>query len=338
MAKVSVIMSVFNSEKYLKEAIDSILQQTFTNFEFIIINDSSHDSSVQIIEEYDDERIRLIHNDFNLGLTKSLNKAITLAKGKYIARMDADDISLPDRFKYQVEFLDSNPDVGMCGTWFENFPKREIIKPETNSNLLIVKLLQRNEFGHPTVMLRKETLDIHNLRYNETYETSQDYELWSRLNTVSKACNIPQVLLKYRVHENQITEKKKQKVEHYTGLIKKNLLSQLTSFSQEEGDFHLLLMNDSYFCTNEIVKKGKKWYKFLLKKNIEKEVFPQNEFKWFIKNRTIRLHQKYIYSNYINAENHSIKLLYKFVKTDLYMLPHFKLLALIRFLQKCIIA
>ena len=115
--KISVLMSVFNGERYLIKAIDSILNQTFKDFEFIIIDDGSMDSSNAIIRSFDDPRVRLIENEKNIGLTKSLKKGIDLCRGEYIARMDGDDISLPERLKKQVEFMDHNRGVGISGTW-----------------------------------------------------------------------------------------------------------------------------------------------------------------------------------------------------------------------------
>ena len=117
--KVSVIMSVYNGEKYLKEAINSILNQTFKDYEFIIVNDASTDKSIKILEEYakKDNRIGLIHNEKNIGLTRSLNKAIKSANGAYIARQDADDISLPPRLEEEVNFLDKHPTVGLVGSY-----------------------------------------------------------------------------------------------------------------------------------------------------------------------------------------------------------------------------
>ena len=120
-ATVTVLMPVYNGEMYLREAIDSILHQTFTDFEFLIINDGSTDNSETIILSYDDSRIRYEKNDSNLKLIATLNKGIELAKGKYIVRMDADDISIPDRIEKQVAFLEKNPDVGICGSWFTAF-------------------------------------------------------------------------------------------------------------------------------------------------------------------------------------------------------------------------
>src|SRR3989337_2996755 len=118
MSKVSVIMSVYNGERHLRESVDSILNQTFQDFEFIIINDGSKDQSKYILESYKDERIKLIHNK-NMGLTKSLNIGISIAKGKYIARQDADDISEPERLKTQYDFMEANPGLGLIGSQFE---------------------------------------------------------------------------------------------------------------------------------------------------------------------------------------------------------------------------
>ncbi|NHJ46179.1 MAG: glycosyltransferase family 2 protein, partial [Asgard group archaeon] len=114
--KVTVLMSVFNGEKYLREAIDSVLHQTFTDFEFLIINDGSTDNSVEIINSYDDERIHLVHNEQNIGLAASLNKGINLARGEYIARMDCDDINHQTRLEKQVKFMDKNPDIGLLSS------------------------------------------------------------------------------------------------------------------------------------------------------------------------------------------------------------------------------
>ena len=126
--KVTVLMPVYNGEKYLKEAITSILLQTFDDFEFLIINDGSSDASVDIIQSFRDPRIRLVHNDTNIGLIATLNKGLKLAHGKYVARMDQDDISLPRRLEKQTYFMDNNPDVGVCGTWIKLFMGLDYIK------------------------------------------------------------------------------------------------------------------------------------------------------------------------------------------------------------------
>ena len=154
---ISVLMSVFNSDKYLHEAIDSILKQTFTDFEFIIINDASTDSSVNIIKSYNDIRIVLIENETNIGLTNSLNKGIKRATGKYIARMDADDIALPFRFAEQFSFMELHAEIGICGTWVETFNEKGKIVvwdyPETHEKIICRQFFNVG-FAHPTVMFR----------------------------------------------------------------------------------------------------------------------------------------------------------------------------------------
>lgn len=181
--KVSVIMAVYNGEKHLNRAIKSILNQTYKNFEFIIIDDASTDKSLEIIRSFDkqDKRIKIIKNSCNLGLTKSLNKAIRIVKGDAIARFDVDDISLPKRLEKQVEFLQNNSEFAFCGSGV-------IVKQNVkDSRLKSFKLddirknlIQNNCFIHSTICIRKKTLEKFGL-YNEKYLYGQDYELWCRL-------------------------------------------------------------------------------------------------------------------------------------------------------------
>jgi hypothetical protein len=199
-------MAVFNSERYLRDSVESILGQTFTDFEFLIIDDGSTDSSVQIIQSYTDPRICLVHNSGNLGLAASLNKGLALALGEYIARMDADDISRPERLSRQVYFMDEHPLVGVCGSWVQFFPK-----PNNN----VWKLPERSEeircwqfhtvgVAHPSVMLRRQFFTQHGLMYDPLYRYAQDYELWGRAIRHMGFANIPEVLLDYRISPDQI--------------------------------------------------------------------------------------------------------------------------------------
>ncbi len=200
-ARITVIMSVYNGEKYLREAIDSILGQTFKDFEFLIIDDGSTDSSVEIIRSYTDPRIRLIQNGKNIGLTRSLNKGIKLARGEYIARMDADDISLPERIEKQIEYLDYHPDVGVLGTRFFEIDKngnvrREIYVPLSKRNIER-QLYTINCFCHSSVMMRRSCIEKVGL-YDETIKYAQDYELWLRMIDVCQLENHPELLHKWR--------------------------------------------------------------------------------------------------------------------------------------------
>lgn len=214
MPKISVIMSVYNCEKYLKYAVDSILNQTYKDFEFIIINDGSTDKSREILESYKDDRIKLFNNK-NKGLTKSLNEAIGYSKGEYIARIDADDIALPERFEKQVKFLDSNPEIVMCGTWADFINEdgeilREFRRPVTDRDIKR-EIVFHNPFIHPSVMMRKSVFDKIGL-YDESFRHAQDYELWTRIVTKFKTANIPEKLLRYRLLKEGITQSNNLKI------------------------------------------------------------------------------------------------------------------------------
>lgn len=218
--KVSVIMSVYNGEKYLREAVDSILAQTFTDFEFIIINDGSTDKTKEILSSYDDERIVVIDQQ-NVGLTKSLNRGIKMAKGEYIARMDADDISLPERLEKQVRFLDHNRDIVLVGTSpiciNENGKAIETGNVSTASDEIKKNLLNGNQFTHGSVMFRKSCIEAVGF-YREEFDVAQDYDLWLRISEVFGVGNIEEPLYKWRINPKSIAFVKKDKSEEAASL------------------------------------------------------------------------------------------------------------------------
>lgn len=204
--RVTVLMSVYNGEAYLRQAIDSILNQTYQDFEFLIVNDGSTDSSRDIILSYKDPRIRMIDNQHNMGLTKSLNRGLEKAKGKFIARMDADDISLPDRFSKQISFLEQHPEVGVLGTWLEsidiNGETASIWKMPVSHSLIVWTLQFNNYLMHPTVMMRRDLVKRAG-GYN-LIGPSQDYDLWCRLAKQTRMANLPEPLVRHRLHESSI--------------------------------------------------------------------------------------------------------------------------------------
>lgn len=203
---VTVLMPVFNAEKHLKEAIDSILNQDFTDFEFLIINDGSSDGSESIILSYDDSRIRYVKNETNLRLIATLNKGFDLARGKYIARMDADDISLPNRFTEQVKFMDGNPEVVVCGTWFQSMgDSNSVVKYPNDDTGIKFMALYQCPFCHPSVMLRTDALRDNQLKYSSEFPHAEDYEFWLRMSHVGKLTNLDQVLFQYRQHSESIS-------------------------------------------------------------------------------------------------------------------------------------
>jgi len=196
-------MAVYNGEKYLKEAIESILNQTFRDFEFIIVDDGSTDRTPEILKEYvrKDERIKIITNPQNIGLTKSLNRAIKLAKGEYIARMDADDIAAPKRLEKQIEFMKRNPEFGLVGTaYYEMNSKGNIVGEKyfpASDEEIRKNLIKYNPFFHSSVVIRKKVFDKVGL-YNENIPKAQDYDLWFRIAQNYKIANLPSLLMMRR--------------------------------------------------------------------------------------------------------------------------------------------
>ncbi len=205
---VSVILPAYNAGLYIAEAIGSILSQTYTQFELIIINDYSTDNTEAVIQSFTDHRIVYHKNPTNRGLIYNLNIGLSLAKGKYIIRMDADDISLPTRIEEQVSFMETNPTVGISGAWFQSFGSYNGVGHyEKSDNEIKLQTLFHCRFCHPTVIIRKQVIDSNNLQYSTQFPHAEDYELWARMAFITQFANLQKVLLKYRVHNNNITIK-----------------------------------------------------------------------------------------------------------------------------------
>jgi len=258
MPEVSVLMPVYNvREEYLKEAVESILNQTFTDFEFIILDDCSANDISGVIRAYNDERIKYFRNEQNLGIAKSRNKLMELAAGKYAALMDNDDISLPQRLEKQVAFLNSHPEISVVSSAYEMFPKTQIVvHPERVS---YIDLIKSCVVTHPSVMFRLADFRKFDLTYNSEYICSQDYELWSRAIRFLKIANLKDVLLRYRVSEGNITRQKMDLAAKEDEQIRQNMLDFLTSDvdMQEKiiGRKSLSLLQKLFSVRNEGQKK-----------------------------------------------------------------------------------
>ncbi|MFC0475736.1 glycosyltransferase family 2 protein [Robertmurraya beringensis] len=226
---VSIVMSVFNGEEYVQDAILSILNQTYTNFELIVINDCSTDNTKTIILSNNDSRITYIENNENLGLTKSLNKGLRFSNGKYIVRMDADDISLPTRIEKQVKFMENNDDVGVLATWAYYFGEKNGLINTIRDDFESIgsELIFGCPIVHPSVIIRKCLIERYNLYYDESIKKSQDYDLWSRCKSHFPIRILEEPLLLYRVHEDQITNKSKEQQKEITTNIQYRLLREL---------------------------------------------------------------------------------------------------------------
>lgn len=203
---LTVIMPVYNGEEYLRPAIDSVLAQTFTDFELIIMNDGSTDASREILETYHDKRIRLVHQK-NRGLVGTLNRAIGLAQGEYIARHDCDDVSRRDRFELQVQYLNEHQDVGLLGSSYRLLNDEEKVIgrfiPFLDDTTVRQDFLLHNPFGHGTVMFRRSTVDEIGLYAPLKY--TEDYEYWWRFAGASKVVNLPEPLYDWRVLQSSMS-------------------------------------------------------------------------------------------------------------------------------------
>lgn len=205
MPLISILLPVYNGELFLSETITSILNQTFTEFEFIIINDGSTDKTEEIILSYSDSRIVYVKNEQNVQLIATLNKGLRLCNGKYIARIDADDIALPNRLEEQLCFMEKNPEIGVCGSWVETIglEQNRIVQFHSDHDLIRMELLLHNYLHHPSVMIRNSILTNHKLQYPNCLH-AEDYAMWVQLAKHTKFHILPKVLLKYRMHENSI--------------------------------------------------------------------------------------------------------------------------------------
>lgn len=208
---VSVVMAVHNGLPYLREAVDSILAQTFRGFEFIIIEDGSTDGSIEVLEAYAaaDARVRLLPNPRNLGLTRSLNIGLRAARGRYVARMDADDVSLPDRLARQLAFLDGHPDFCVVGTAYDRIDEngRRFMRTEqcATANEYDWTLMFSPPLQHPTAMFRRSLVTDHGVLYDESLETTQDYDYWVRARAHGKGMVLAEPLVMYRTHGSAVS-------------------------------------------------------------------------------------------------------------------------------------
>ena len=275
--EISVLMAVCNEkEEFLKQALDSILKQTYTGFEFIIIDDGSSNHIQELLNRYNDPRIILIRNQTNLGLTKSLNIGLNVAKSKYIARLDSDDIAMPDRLKRQHEFLTRHRDIAAVGSWYIGINsvghKIKTGTPVFESHMIRWRLLFKNTFIHSSIMYKK-ILAQRIGGYDESFSSSQDYDLWSRLNLNWETVNIPERLIKLRIHENSISSKNKsEQLDNLKKISKRNIEKILdkkiskTAFVQLSSTYLKENLNNLFFDITALDRDFEKLLRIFLKK------------------------------------------------------------------------
>lgn len=282
-AKVSVIMPVYNGQRYVGAAIDSVLAQSFSDFELIVINDGSTDASEAIICSYTDPRVRYIRNENNVGLANVRNIGINLVEGDYIAWLDCDDVSHPDRLSKQVALLEKCPDIGVCGTWVKTlgFAEEQIWRYPTDPNFLRSRMLFDDPLATSSVMMRTECVRAKGLKFDLNYPPAEDYELWERISREWKVTNIPEVLTEYRIHNAQTSVIKADKQRQSVWAIQRRLISQLGIEPDEvERELHLDIgVGWKFVGTRERVLSSERWLLQLERANREQGVFPTEAFK-----------------------------------------------------------
>lgn len=280
--RVSCLLAVWNGEAYLADAIRSVLSQTFRDFELIVMDDGSTDRTANILHQFqrEDGRIR-VYNQPHAGLVATLNRGISLATGEYIARMDADDVSKPDRFAIQVEYLDRHQDIGICGSWIETFGNgvSEVVKYPNDDASIRCQLLFSSALAHPSTMLRRSMLLRHGLQYDEQAVNAEDYDLWVRASKSTRLANVPAVLLRYRVHLQQVGRRLAEKMEVSSQHVRLIQLARLDiSPTPEEAQLHQDLSRWRFESSAVFLCATRKWLGKLVGANASARVYPEAEF------------------------------------------------------------
>lgn len=291
--KISVLMPVLNDEKNLRDSIQSILTQTFNDFEFIIIDNGSTDRSKEIITSFQDSRIQLICNQKKMGLSASLNTGIKGSRGEYIARMDADDISLPTRLAKQISFMNSHLDIGICGTWIKLLGELNghIWKYHSKPQILRSELFFNNVFAHPTILMRRKWMLENQLFYDPASVKTEDYDLWVRCSQHFPMTNIKEVLLQYRVNSKQLKEHLTDEQQKYPNLVRIKQLNALgIQPTKDEVCLHQKICTNKIYGNNDLFYiVAKQWLDKIKKINKKALRYPEPFFSILIEKHLIKI-------------------------------------------------
>jgi len=286
---LTVFMPVYNGEKYLHEAIDSILNQSYRDFIFLIINDGSTDKSDEIIKSYKDKRIKYLVNNGNKGLPFTRNLGLGLSDTKYLAFQDCDDISLPRRLGAQVEYLEKHPNIGVLGGWMKIIgnKNRYVSRYFTSPNDIRANFIFFTSLAQPTAMINNELFKKYNLCYDQNFPIAEDYELWIRALKYFDFANLPKVLIKYRVHANSIS---KSGITNQSALIKAKLLNKLgINPNDEELLLHCASSKPAQYTMKDYLAKTEAWLIGLKTANLKTKVYNTQSLDKIISNRWLEI-------------------------------------------------
>lgn len=311
--ELSIIMPVFNSEKYIAETIRSLLAQSYQDFELIIINDGSEDNSADIISTFKDSRIRFFNNPTNKGIVYSRNKGLTEARGKYIAPFDADDLARKDKFEKQIQFLKKNPDFGMIGSWVLLIDKngkqlKKKWKLNAPPNRIPSILLFRNYFAQPAVVIRREAVPLHG--YVQGYDIGEDYIMWHEITEKFKTWNYPEYLIKCRIHPDSTMHREIHNMAAREKKIYKTIYKAFDfKLSEQQLDLLLIIKNNMSRISPDILQKTEDFLINILTRNKEIKKYDQHELMKVIYDRWLKM--------YLKAQPLSWKALQKFIFSPL---------------------
>jgi glycosyltransferase involved in cell wall biosynthesis len=285
MRNITILLPAYNAANYIKEAIESILNQSFSDFDLLIIDDASTDETSAVIKSYSDTRIKLEKNSKNLKLAGTLNRGIDMIHSKYIVRMDADDISKPGRIERLVKFMEENPETDVCSSWLETFGNGEnqIMIFPVGDQKIKCELLFYSSVAHAASIWRTSSLKKYNLRFDENIRLAQDYDFWERASSFLRFDCIPESLYLYRYINTEI---------HYSGqqqiadtIREKQLRKLEIDFSNKELALHNQISRGNFEINNNFLQQCDRWFTKLKKANLNKKIYPLEEFNKLLENK-----------------------------------------------------
>jgi len=310
---LSVIMPVYNAEQFVAQAIGSILHQTYDNLELIIVDDGSSDNSVNVIQSFKDDRIKLYRNDGNHGIVYSRNKGLKLAKGDYIGMFDADDVAYPEKFEEQIAFFGQHNDYGMVGSWAKFIDEQGKQVPgrwklRASPEMIPAIMLFQNYFLQSAVLYRKECISKYSFR--EGFDILEDYLIWIEITRDFKAWNLQKYLVNYRIHDDGVTKKySEEKLEKEKKVFWKQLMNLGIDATEHELDLHLLIRNEKPVTEINTLKSIEKWLLKIIVRNEDMGVYDHKILIHVIFNRWVKVCYK--------ASRLSFKMVYHFFTSQI---------------------
>jgi glycosyltransferase involved in cell wall biosynthesis len=279
--EISVILPVYNGAAYIAEAVKSILEQTFANFELIVIDDCSTDNTLEVLSEFRDERLRIIDKRQNSGITDSLNTGISQARGNFIARMDADDISMPGRLASQHEYLNEHPAAVIAGCDYYVMTNGRLVRSciDDDSDYLKAILMFATCYAHPTVLVRN-IFPKTGLHYDKSFLHAEDYRLWTQLALHGEFGNVQEPLLKYRSHDDQVSSKYRDIQVGNSDRIRRDYLRRLGfNFTEEQFRIHQVISNNEFITSRQTLDAIEAWLTSLCGQNLASKIFNTRSFE-----------------------------------------------------------